>query len=224
MDRPPPLRRPLEDALGAVGVTVPAAAFEAFATYHALVDRWQGRVRLVGRSDPATFAVVHLADALTLCPRLEELGRGSVVVDVGSGAGLPGIPLAIARPDLRVHLVEVDRRKVAFLKTAVASLGLAGVRVHGARAAGDPEGEGIPRGAAVVSRAFQAPETWLPLARAYVAPGGLVLAMMAAQAPEDQGLAALGSDLGLGLASVWRGRLPGDAGPRVVAAWRATEA
>lgn len=221
MDRVSRLRRALEGALEALEIAAPEASLETLEAYHGLVERWQGRVRLVGRADPETFAVVHLADALTVCPPLEGLPAGSGVLDVGSGAGLPGIPLSVLRPDLLVHLVEADHRKAAFLKAVVAALGLARVRVHGVRAAGDPGGEGLPKAAAVVSRAFQAPEAWLALGRAYVAPGGLVLAMMAARAPDDAGLADLGSALRLELESVWRGALPGNAGRRVVAAWRA---
>jgi 16S rRNA (guanine527-N7)-methyltransferase len=219
------LKVELARALASLALPVPAAAVEGLGRYYALLLRWQGRVRLVGRTDPATVAVVHLADALTVLPFLAHLPAGARVVDIGTGAGLPGIPLALARRDLAFDLVEPDHRKAAFVKAAVAGLGLGSVRVHARKAEGEPAGEGIPQGALVVSRAFRAPETWLPLARAYVEAGGRVVAMMAAQAPaEEAGLETLGTPWGLRLAQTWRGTLPGDAGARVVAAWTAPSA
>ena len=130
-------------ALEALGLSVEASVLPALAAYDALLLKWQGRVRLVGRTDPRTVAVVHLADALTMLPFLAHLPPGARVLDIGTGAGLPGIPLALARPDLRFDLVEPDHRKAAFVKAAVAGLGLQGVRVHARRAEGQPEAEGL---------------------------------------------------------------------------------
>ena len=73
----------------------------------------------------------HIYDSLTLLPHLPE---GKTLIDVGSGGGLPGIPLAIARPDLRMTLVESTRKKAEFLRTVSAQVGAANVRVEAARA------------------------------------------------------------------------------------------
>ncbi len=220
MDRADELRGLLGPALGALGLSVEVPVLAGLEAYDALLLKWQGRVRLVGRTDARTLAVVHLADALTVLPFLAHLPAGARVVDVGTGAGLPGIPLALARPDLVFELVEPDHRKAAFVKAAVAGLGLRGVRVHARRAEGRPAEEGIPTGDLVVSRAFRAPEGWLALARHYARPGGRVVAMMAAQAPDDEaGLVALGAPWDLELVQVWRGSLPDRGGSRVIAAW-----
>src|SRR5881628_1876533 len=83
-----------------------------------LIADWPG---LVARPDRAL-----IDDALVL---LEHLGSARSVIDVGSGAGLPGLPLKIERPDLEMTLVEADQAKAAFLVHACAALGLAGVEV-----------------------------------------------------------------------------------------------
>lgn len=95
--------------------------------YLELIARWRRRARLTAVSDPREAARIHVADAL-LCLRV-GIPAASSVVDVGSGAGLPGIPLAVIRDDLRVTLLDADRRKVAFLEAAVRDLGLASVHV-----------------------------------------------------------------------------------------------
>ena len=75
-----------------------------------------------------------MLDALALVPLLAEIGPGGRLVDVGSGGGLPGIPLALARPDLGVTLVEATQKKAAFLSAAAGALGLANVSVRAERA------------------------------------------------------------------------------------------
>ncbi|MDR7401060.1 MAG: 16S rRNA (guanine(527)-N(7))-methyltransferase RsmG [Armatimonadota bacterium] len=90
--------------------------------YLDLLAAWSRRARLTAVADPAEAARVHVADSL-LCLRA-DIPFQSAVVDVGSGAGLPGIPLLIARPDLRVTLVEPSRRKAAFLEMVCAELDL----------------------------------------------------------------------------------------------------
>lgn len=221
MDSVRELLGPLRSALRALDLPTSPALEVGLVTLQRLVTRWQTRVRLVGQDDPRTMAVTHFADALTVLPFLEDVPEGGVVLDIGSGAGLPGLPLSLARRDLEVHLVEVDRRKAAFLATAVAELGLSRAQVHRVRAEGRPGEERLPQADVVISRAFTGVETWVPLGTPYLAPGGRLLAMLAAKAPNDAELETLGRDAGLGLERVWRGRLPGDEQPvRVIAAWR----
>ena len=88
-----------------------------------LIAGWPGLVS----GDPAEL----IADCLVL---VDQLGGARTLVDVGSGGGLPGLPLKIARPDLAVTLVEADQAKAAFLVRACAELGLRGVEVHARRA------------------------------------------------------------------------------------------
>jgi 16S rRNA (guanine527-N7)-methyltransferase len=207
-------------ALASLDLSVPPAVSEGLGRYQPLLEKWSGRVRLVGRSDPETVAIRHFADSLTLLPLLADLPGGATVLDIGTGAGFPALPLALARPDWRFVLVESDGRKAAFLVAAVAALSLPHVSVKRVRAEGDPAGEGIGQAEVVVSRAFMAPEAWVALGKHYLVPGGRILAMMAAQAPDEAALKALGTTHGLVLEQRWAATLL-DAGQRCVAVWRA---
>ena len=82
--------------------------------------RWGSRMNLVGSTEPDALER-HFADSLAAAEALPSAAR---VVDLGSGAGFPGIPIAIARPDLRLTLVEVREKRLAFLRHAVRDLGL----------------------------------------------------------------------------------------------------
>ncbi|HKX18311.1 MAG TPA: 16S rRNA (guanine(527)-N(7))-methyltransferase RsmG [bacterium] len=122
-------------------ITVPAAAADLGLSlsahqqsrldrYLALVDEWRGRVQLTGADAAATPAVLAVG-ALCVIPFVPAAGA---LLDLGSGAGVPGIPIAVMRPGLRVVLADSARRKVAFLGIVVRELGLANVDVAQARA------------------------------------------------------------------------------------------
>ena len=150
---------------------------------------------LVGPRETDRIWDRHLLNSAAMAPLLPTSGS---VLDVGSGAGLPGVPLALARPDLAVVLLEPLLRRATFLQEVVDELGLANVRVRRARA---EEVAGDERADAVVSRAVAPlPKllSWcLPLAR----PGGAVLAMKGDRGADE--LAAAEPSLpGLGV-SAW---------------------
>ncbi len=135
---------------------------------------------LIGPREPSRLWTRHLLNSAVIA---ELIGDGASVVDIGSGAGLPGIPLAIARPDLRVTLVEPLERRTRFLVEVVGSLGLSNCRVVRGRAEEVVAGCG---GADVVTSRAVAPlhrlVTWsAPLAR----DGGLVLALKGESAREE---------------------------------------
>jgi 16S rRNA (guanine527-N7)-methyltransferase len=150
------------------------------AQYARLLAGWPG---LIAKGADAAALV---ADSLALLPHLEGVAR---LVDVGSGGGMPGLPLKLARPDLQVTLIESDRRKAAFLAHAAAVLALA-VEVRAERA--EETGQGPLRETfdAACSRALAplpvAAELCLPLVRV----GGRMLALRTAEDP-DHGAAAL---------------------------------
>jgi 16S rRNA (guanine527-N7)-methyltransferase len=96
---------------------------EALADYAALIRRWAERIDLVAPADLDRLEERHIADSVRLAPLLDVLPSGPCA-DVGSGAGFPGIPLAIARPDRSWRLIEPRRRRAAFLEEAVRVLGL----------------------------------------------------------------------------------------------------
>lgn len=180
--------------------------------------KWNRRVNLTAITDPREVLEKHFLDSLAILP---ELGSAKSVLDIGAGAGFPGIPLKIARPELDVTLVDTVGKKVAFMKNAVAALGLIpGARAVHARAEGLPEKEGLPRAEVVLSRAFMDVAGWTPLAAKYLAPGGRVLAMLG-QMPGADELEAAGAKAGLRLVSSRQYRLPWSGAGRAVAVFEA---
>ena len=135
-----------------------------------LLMAWNARINLTGAHTVDELIAEHLPDAFALAGVID--GPASVV-DVGSGGGLPALPLAILRPDLRLTLVEPLAKKVAFLRTATRELGLASVSVEAARA------EALPEGAfdVAMSRATFPPAEWVAVARRLVRAAGRILVL-----------------------------------------------
>lgn len=123
----------LDDAVDGLGLRLDASARTMLLDYLELIARWNRSFNLTAIRDPRAMVGAHIADSLSLVPLLEEVPDGALLVDVGSGAGLPGIPLKIARPGLRVELVEPVGKKAAFLRQCRAELGLPDLAVHEAR-------------------------------------------------------------------------------------------
>lgn len=116
---------------------LPQAATALLRAYAGRLSAATARVNLTALRRPAEIEQRHLGESLALVRLLQEAGMlppCSAVIDVGSGGGLPGIPLAIVRADLRVTLLEATAKKAAFLRDTVAQLGLASVAVLAARA------------------------------------------------------------------------------------------
>ncbi len=173
------------------GVPVSAGQVEALAAFAGELVRWNAKVNLTSIVDPEGVAEKHLLDSLAVAPWLED---GMRVVDVGTGGGLPGIPLAIVRPGVRFLLVDRTDKKVTFLKAVAAKLRLANVEARHARVEPEVPLSGAPFDLAV-SRAFAEPGAWLPLARTLVRPGGTLVAMLGSDVPAGEArAAALGPD------------------------------
>lgn len=213
------LPRIFEDVLAKglvdLGVAVDAAGHARLGAFAERLLAWNRKVNLTAVTAPGEVAELHLVDSLAL---LRTLGAARTVLDVGSGAGLPGAALACVREELEVTCCDAVQKKVAFVKAVAAELGLH-VRAKAVRAAGDPEAEGLPCCAAVVSRALAEPARWLPLAVRYLAEGGRVFAMLG-RAPEDAALEAVGRASGLALEGVDRFVLPRSRAQRAIARYR----
>ncbi len=144
-----------------------------FTAYLELLTQWQAVHRLVGSVEP-DWVVEHLfVDSLLFLRVLP--GEARDVLDLGSGAGLPGIPLSIVKPEMRMTLLEAQRRRVSFLRAAVRQLGLDGTDVVHARAEDWIPARGRRFEAAVLRCAGPSARV-LPLAIRTVRPGGLVIA------------------------------------------------
>ena len=139
--------------------------------------RWNRKINLIGPCDERQAIDRHVHDGLGLLRTLDRPEVRAVTTewtDVGAGAGLPGLVLAIARPDWRLRLVEPIGKKIAFAKEAANALGLDRVEVVQARLEALDAGEVL----GALSRATFPPDEWVARARALVAPGGLIVATM----------------------------------------------
>jgi 16S rRNA (guanine527-N7)-methyltransferase len=168
--------KPLAAGLAKLGVSLPPGAEAGLVAFATSLLKWNQKVNLTAITAPDEVVDKHLLDALAVLP---EVGGARSLLDLGAGAGLPGIPLALALPELKVTLVDTVAKKVGFMKQAIASLGLAG-RVHAihARAGGKPAAEGIPHAEVVISRALMDVEAWRKLAQHYLEPNGRIVAML----------------------------------------------
>jgi 16S rRNA (guanine527-N7)-methyltransferase len=113
----------LAAGVAALGLALPDGAEAKLLAYLALLDKWNRVYNLTAVRDAERMVSHHLLDSLAAVPYFGE-GANDAVLDVGSGGGLPGIPLAIARPELQVTLIDSIAKKTAFLLQAKAELGL----------------------------------------------------------------------------------------------------
>jgi 16S rRNA (guanine527-N7)-methyltransferase len=171
--------------LAAIGVTLDEATIAKLGDYLARLLAMNELMNLTAIKDPLEVWDKHVLDALTLVPLLAELGAGARVVDIGSGGGVPGIPLAIVRPDLHVTLVEATQKKATFLVAVAKALGLTNVSVRAERA--EQLGKGDLRGAfdAVTARAVGRLVMLIPLTVPFVRPNGIVLLIKGQRAEEE---------------------------------------
>lgn len=176
---------------------------------------WNRKVNLTRITAPAEVAEKHLVDALLLLP---AVAGARTLLDVGAGAGLPGVPLACVRRDLAVTCCDSVAKKVAFVKAVAAELDV-DVRAVAVRAGGDPDAERLPRADAVVSRALADPAEWVPLGARYLAEGGVLLAMLGREAARPR-LEEVGRRSGLALFSLETYELPVSRAARAIAGWR----
>jgi 16S rRNA (guanine527-N7)-methyltransferase len=157
-----------------LGVSLEATALDRFDKYLALLNRWAASVNLVGTRDPDELALLHVADSLAPLRHLGDAGR---VIDVGSGAGLPGAILASARPTMAVTSLEPIHKKHAFLSAVKRELRLESFRPLAERDDQHRMRDDFVPYDAAISRATFAPAEWLTRGAALVRPGGLVVAM-----------------------------------------------
>lgn len=160
----------LAQGLQVLGIDLPAAAQARLLAYVALLQKWNKTFSLTALRDPDKAVSHHLLDSLAILPYVPV----DSLLDVGSGGGMPGIPLAIARPELRVTLLDSNSKKTAFLQQAAIELALPNIAVH----CGRVEQFQPPLGfAAITSRAFSELADFVGLSRQLLQPGGHWLAM-----------------------------------------------
>lgn len=165
-------------------LVLPPATQARLLEYVALLAKWNAAYNLTAVRDPEQMIARHLLDSLAIAPLL----RGERVIDVGSGPGLPGIPLALASPDRHFVLLDSNGKKTRFMVQALATLALDNAEVVQARAEDYRPTNGFTT---VVSRAFASLADFVEMTAHLAAPDGCWLAMKGAvPAAEIQGLPA----------------------------------
>lgn len=202
---PPALRGELERGLQALHLDAATLAPPLLA-YLTLLLRWNGTYNLTAVRDPQEMVTRHLLDSLALYPYVEA----GTLADLGSGPGLPGIPLALARPQLQVTLVESNGKKARFLREAVRTLGIGNARVAESRAEALDEDA---RYDTITARALDTLAGIVAVGGHLLKPAGRLLAMKGA-APDAE-VSALPA--GWALQAVHRLVVPGLAGERHLA-------
>ncbi len=195
----------IRELLRESGIEAPREAVEGLAAHAGEMLRWNRAIRLTAIVDPLEVAVKHIVDSLELLRFAPFFGR---MLDFGSGAGYPGIPLALYLPGTRIVLLEASEKKCAFLSHVRRMLRLENVRVVHGRVS---ESEPLPIGRFddIVTRATAPPSEVVPLLSPYLAEGGRMLFMTGpggGSAPEIPGT----------VTRVERFRLPREMGGREI--------
>lgn len=160
----------LQAGVAALGLDLSDAQIARLIDYLRLLARWNETYNLTAVRDIVEMVDKHVLDSLAIVPHL----RGESLADLGSGAGLPGIPVAIATPARRVYLVESNGKKARFLREAARQLALTEVRVIEARAEAATPPELVDE---VTARALARLDELWRLAGRWLKPGGRLLAM-----------------------------------------------
>lgn len=165
-----PLAVHLDEAIVAMGIKLDSRQETAMLDYLALLAKWNRTYNLTAIHEPERMLTHHVLDSLAVLP---YIGPGPLL-DVGSGGGLPGIPLAIARPDLQVTLLDASQKKCGFMQQAAIELKLDGIKVVHGRVENLQVAGGFPQ---IVSRAFSELKEFVSLTRHLLAQSGEWLAM-----------------------------------------------
>ena len=160
----------LRAGLEALELLLPADAQEKLLAYVDLLAKWNKTYNLTAIRDPDKMIGLHLLDSLAVLPHLPA----GTLADVGSGGGLPGIPLAIAEPTRHVTLNDANQKKAAFLQQAIIELRLPNADVHAGRVQAWRPARPF---ACVITRGFAELAEFIANCRHLVAPGGVLAAM-----------------------------------------------
>jgi 16S rRNA (guanine527-N7)-methyltransferase len=185
--------------LDALGIDLPENGIDKLLIYVDLLVKWNSTYNLTAIRDGDEMVTQHLLDSLAILPYLSEVKN---LADIGSGAGLPGIPLAIARPDLQVTLVDSVKKKSAFQQQAKIDLRLANVSIYSGRIEGFEE---LGMFDAVTARAFSSLPLLVKVGAPLLRSGARIYAMKGVLPQEE--IADLPS--GLRIAASHRLQVPG---------------
>lgn len=162
-----------------LGLSLDEPALENLLLYAGELQKWNRRINLIARNTPPEISLEkHFLDSLTLLPFFDRSGlRRETLLDVGTGAGFPGLVLAVALPDLQVILVEPRAKRVSFLRHVIRTLSLANVEVIEQRLEAVPELR-TKTITFVTSRAVAEPSAFLPMVTPFLERGARALLML----------------------------------------------
>jgi 16S rRNA (guanine527-N7)-methyltransferase len=168
-------KRLIIDGAGELDIHVDPNQAQMFAGHAEMLLEWNRKTNLTAITDPMGVAVKHFLDALILSPLVLP---DAALLDIGSGAGFPGVPLKILRPSLRMTLIDAKRKKVSFLKHVIRSLGLDNIAARHMRAeelVADPAAAGGFD--IIISRALSSLEEFVTMAAPLLAADGKIVAL-----------------------------------------------
>jgi 16S rRNA (guanine527-N7)-methyltransferase len=193
---PEEARAALAAALAELRLQLDERACASLLDYLAQLQKWNAVYNLTAIRDPREMLVQHLFDCLAIIAPLRErglLGKDAVVLDVGSGGGLPGALIAIVEPGAQVHCVDTVSKKAAFIAQLRAELSLPNLHAHHARVEELVCPDDMPAASLIVSRAFSSLAQFVGCSAHLLAPGG-AWAAMKGRLPDDE-LAELPADV-----------------------------
>jgi 16S rRNA (guanine527-N7)-methyltransferase len=180
IDRPA-LAAVLAEGIAEMGLTVPPEQQERLLDYLTLMAKWNAVYNLTSLRDPMQMVTHHLLDSLAAVPAFAGVAS---VLDVGSGGGLPGVVLAIVRPDMKVAMIDTVHKKTAFLTQVKAELALTNVTVYTARVE-QLQVADADRFDVITSRAFADLSDFVNWSAHLLAPNGRYIALKGT-APQDE--------------------------------------
>lgn len=169
-----------------LGVTLEDKQLAQLDRYAELLCEWNEKMNLTGITDPYGIVIRHFLDSLTLVPYLPE---GATLIDVGTGAGFPAIPAAIARPDIRVTLLDSLNKRLTFLNAVCGELELSCVTVHARAEDGGHKAELREAFDVATARAVAALPTLCEYCVPFVKKGGVFVALKGPESDNEMGAA-----------------------------------
>ena len=165
-----------------IGVDLTSAERDLFMLYLRELKSWNKKINLTGLKSDRDIVIGHFLDSMSAARFVPE---GSRLLDIGSGAGFPGIPIKIISPSLEVTLLDSVHKKVVFMREVIRSLGLGGIEAVWGRA--EDQGNGIERRSfqSVITRAVGPIPGILRLSESYLAAGGRIILMRGQRGGEE---------------------------------------
>lgn len=178
----------LQHEAAAMHIALDSVALERFQVFAKLLVEWNQKMNLTGITDPEGIVYKHFLDSLSFLPYV-QLPQGASLIDVGTGAGFPGIPLLIARPDLKITLLDSLKKRLTFLEAVLDAAGLNAATLHSRSEEAGQQPAYREQFDFATARAVAALPTLCEYCLPFVRKGGLLIAMKGREMEEEQAAA-----------------------------------